>query len=411
MLTDAELKTADPASKTVRIGIAGLGIATRQFLPAFDQVPQAKLAGVADTRTEELAKWRERFGVETFTDVEDMCKSGAVDAIWIATPNQLHAPHTVMAAENGIHVICEKPMAITLEEASRMIDAVDANGVKYVQGHSKIYENPIQTMRRVIESGRLGAVYHINTMNYNDWVIRPFMEAELRPETGGGLVYRQGPHIMDITRFLGGGMVRSIRANIGQRYANFPYCAGDFAAFLEFEGGATATMTFVGYGYFDITELTWNIGEGGGIHSEDQMFGPKAQPEKPVTAEQKYELPLYALESEMERAKVRPKVQPFFGLTIVSCENGELRQSQNGVFVYTKDGREEVPCQPFTGRIGDLQEFVAAITQDKPGFPDAHWGRATLEALLGIYDSANQHQEVRLNYQTPVRPPARVVAA
>lgn len=395
------------ASKTVRMGIAGLGIATRQILPAFEQVAQAKLAAVADVRPAELKKWRDRFGVETFNSVEDMCKHGEIDALWIATPNQLHAEHTMIAADNGKHVICEKPMAITLEQADQMIDAVEKNGVIYVQGHSKIYENAIQKMREVIDSGRLGRVVHINTMNYNDWVRRPFMRAEMDPATGGGLVYRQGPHQMDTVRFLGGGMVRSVRASTGRWNPNFPYCDGNFSAFVDFEDGTTATMTFVGYGHFDVTELTWNIGEGGKIHGEKEQTGPRRKADRPVEAEEKYELPEYSLEAEQERSKFRPKVQPFFGLTIVTCERGEIRQSQDGLFIYTEDGREEIGCPPHTGRIGDLQEFVAAITRNKRGFPDGQWGKATLEALLGIYESSRERREVFLSSQVPVRPAAR----
>jgi phthalate 4,5-cis-dihydrodiol dehydrogenase len=194
---------------------------------------------------------------------------------------------------------------------------------------------------------------------------------------------------------------------MGQHYEPLPYCAGNFNAFVDFEDGTTATMTFVGYGHLDVNELTWAVGEGGSIHTEEQMYGPRRQPASPVTAAEKYELPEYALESELNRAKERPKVQPFFGLTIVSCERGEIRQSQNGLFVYSKEGREEIACTPHTGRIGDLQEFVASITLDKPGFPDAHWGKATLEALLGIYESSRERREVFLRSQAPVRPAAR----
>src|SRR5680860_974469 len=91
----------------------------------------------------------------------------------VATPNHLHAEHTVMAAESGKHVICEKPMATRLEDANRMVRAVETNGVKYVQGHSKIFRNGVRAMRQVIERGDIGRPLQIHTLMYNDWLRRP----------------------------------------------------------------------------------------------------------------------------------------------------------------------------------------------------------------------------------------------
>lgn len=387
---------------TLRIGIAGLGIAARQVLPGFEQVEGVELGAVSDVRPEEVEQWRKTFNVEGFSDVADMCKHAAIDAVWVATPNNMHAEHAILAAENGKHVICEKPMAVSLEQADAMVRAVEANGVKYVQGHSKVYERPIQKIKQVLASGQLGRVIQINTMNYNDWMRRPFMPSEFDVSKGGGVVYRQGPHQMDVVRFLGGGLVRSVRATTGRWNPHFD-CEGNFAAFLEFEDGAVATMTFNGYGFLDVAELTWNIGEGGRVHGEKEMWGPRRDPTGPISPEEKYKLPMYSLETEMARGRERHGAQPFFGLLIVSCERGDIRQSPDGVYVYTAEGRQEFPVDAHTGRIGDLQELVNCIREDRPSFCDARWARATLEALLAIYQSARERREVQLSHQVPLR--------
>jgi phthalate 4,5-cis-dihydrodiol dehydrogenase len=386
----------------LRIGIAGLGIAARQVLPGFEQVQGVQLAAVADTRPEEVARWKEAFGVEGFSDVADMCKHGAVDAVWVATPNNLHAEHAVLVADHGKHVICEKPMAVTLEQADEMVRAIEANGVRYVQGHSKVYERPIQKIGQILASGELGRVIHINTMNYNDWMRRPYMPSEFDPSKGGGVIYRQGPHQMDVVRYLGGGLVRTLRATTGRWNPHFD-CEGNFAAFLEFEDGASATMTLNGYGFFDVTELTWNVGEGGRVHGEQELWGPRRQPTAPISPEEKYRLPMYSLEAEVARGRERPGTQPFFGLIIVSCERGDIRQSPDGVYVYTAEGRQEFAVDAHTGRIGDLQELVNCIREGRPSFCDARWARATLEALLAVYQSARERREVQLQYQVPLR--------
>ena len=248
----------------LRVGIAGLGSVSRTILGSVDAIEGVKLTAVADIRQEPLDDARGKYGVETFTSVEAMCESPNVDAVWVCTPNPFHSEHSIMAAEHGKHVVCEKPMAVTLKQAQAMVEAVDCNGVRYVQGHSKIFDPPIRRMREVVSSGELGRLIQVNTWEYKPWISgQPRLGSEVDSSMGGGVLYRQGPHQTDIVRGIGGGMVRSLRAIAGRWNPSFPRAEGDYTAFLEFENGAAATMAFNGYGYFDITELTWGIGEGG----------------------------------------------------------------------------------------------------------------------------------------------------
>ena len=146
------------AGEPVRVGIVGLGIAARQVLGSITATEGAKLTAVCDVRADELQRFKQRFGVETFTDLADMCQHGAVDAVWVATPNNYHAEHTVVAADHGKHVICEKPMAISMAEANRMVEAIERNGVIFIPGHSRIYRPYVRKMGEIIQSGRLGRV-------------------------------------------------------------------------------------------------------------------------------------------------------------------------------------------------------------------------------------------------------------
>src|SRR5581483_11450025 len=102
---------------------------------------------------------------------------------------------------------------------------------------------------------------------------------------------------------------------------------------------------------------------------------------------------------EGERAKPR---QPFFGLTIVTCERGVLRQSPDGVYVYSEDGREEIPCPPRSGHNPELMELVAALAENRPAFPDGRWGKATLEVCLAILASSKDGTLHRLQHQIAV---------
>ncbi|MEE8517283.1 MAG: Gfo/Idh/MocA family oxidoreductase, partial [Alphaproteobacteria bacterium] len=369
-----------PSSQPLGIGIAGLGVASTQVLPAFTADAPFALAAGADIRPEARAAFQDRYGRPAVDSVEALCRRDDVDAVWIATPNTLHAAHVVAAAKAGKHVVCEKPMAVTLKECDRMIRAAAANGVQLLQGHSKIYQAPIRQIRDIVKSGRLGRVVQILSYNSNDWLQRPRLAPELDTGQGGGLVYRQGPHMIDIVRFIGGGLVKTVRGVTGRADPNFD-TEGHFSALLEFEDGAGAAVSFNGYGYFDVSELTWDIGESGWRQeAAGRSFPGKPRITGPADAE-------FKSASAEKRAgprdrKAEDRRQPFFGLTIVNCEKGVIRQSPNGIFVYSEDGIEEIPCPAMRGRDLELRELIDAIDQGRTVFPDGRWGMATLEVCL-----------------------------
>ena len=307
----------------LKVGLAGVGSVSRTILSNIETIPGVQLTGIADVRQEALDTVGKKYGVDTFTSVEAMCESANVDAVWVCTPNQFHAEHTITAAEHGKHVICEKPMAVTLEQAQSMVDAVDRNSVRYVQGHSKIFDPPVRMMREVVSSGELGRLIQLNTWEYKPWISgQPRLSTEVDPATGGGVLYRQGPHQTDIVRGIGGGMVRSLRASAGRWNPAFPLAEGDYTAFLEFEDGTAATMAFNGYGFFDITEMTWGIGEGGQQRAE-LVPDQRERFTGAVEANTKYAFAGTRAEREQaQREAASHRFQPFFGLTLASCERG-----------------------------------------------------------------------------------------
>jgi phthalate 4,5-cis-dihydrodiol dehydrogenase len=380
----------------LRVGVAGLGSVAAQVLPSFRDVPGVRLAAAADVRTEAREAFRRAHDLPAFDDVAEMCRKAPIDVVWIATPNSVHCEHAVAAAGNGKHVICEKPMAITLEQCDRMIEAARQNGVTLLQGHSKIFDAPVRAMRAVVASGRIGRVIQINSWNFNDWLQRPRLASEVDTRLGGGLVYRQGPHMVDVVRYVAGGLATSVRAVAGRWDPHFD-TEGNFSAFIEFEGGACASLGFNGYGYFDVTELTWGIGEGG------QQRDPRARKPRPrrtgaLAAEEKYR---YVATQASSEVYARGERQPFYGLTVVSCERGVIRQSPDGLYLYTENGCEDVPVERHLGRTAELIELRDALENGRPVFPDGTWGRATLEVCLGILQSSRERRDVALSRQVP----------
>lgn len=382
-------------AKATRFGIAGIGNEGSGIIPHLQRNENIEFTAAADLRLDALDTLREDHpDIKTFDSVNGMCESGVVDAIWIATPNPFHAEHAIAAAENGVHVVLEKPMAVTLDEAHRIVDVVERAGTRLIL-HSHASDPPIVKMRDIIASGQLGGLIGINAMMHKSWLRSPRLPFELDTSKGGGVVFRQGPHQIEIVRRLGGGLVKSVRAYPGRHHPAFD-TEGNYTALLEFADGAVATMNLYGYGYFDVGDLVWHIGEGGTASSGE--YRKQTTRMEPADPSEFYSGPRRL---DRGRGQDRERHQPIYGLTIVSCERGEMRQSPKGIYLYTDDGCEEIICEPWGDKQFELNEIHDSVAEGRPAFPDARWGRATLEVILAILESGKQRRDIPLEYQSP----------
>lgn len=379
----------------LRLGVAGLGVASTLFLPGVELHPHTDVVAAADTRPEALAAFRARYGGRTYASVEELCADPDVDVVWVATPNQYHAAHSILAAQHGKHVVCTKPMALSVKECAAMCEAAEAAGVQLVCGQTFSMHPDIHAMREIVQSGELGRLIAINTWLWTDWLLKPRLAEELDETRGGGVVYRHAPHLIDTVRLLGGGRVRSVRGTVGRWMPERP-CAGNFAAFLDFEDGTPATVTYNGYGYFDTSELTW--GHGTRMYSDSERAEVRRQLGRNGTA-------VEASKDELRfggRA-LQARGLSWFGLTVASCERGDVRQSPNGVFVYGDDGRREI-ASTGEGRMGvlEMNELYACLTGGRPVVHDGRWGLATLEVCTALLRSSAERREIELAHQIAV---------
>jgi phthalate 4,5-cis-dihydrodiol dehydrogenase len=371
----------------LRIGIAGLGAASRLVLADIGKVEGVRLAAAADIRDEARNAFTQERGLPAFESVEALCESGAVDAVWIETPNHLHCEHVVAAAERGQHVICAKPLAASLEECDRMIAACRAAGVRLLLGHSKMFDPPVRAMAGIARERRLGRVIAVDSWWYNDWLRRPRLAAELDETLGAGFILRQAPHLVDIAAVIAGSRATRVRAMTGRWDAAAP-SAGNCAALIGFESGAVANLSLNGYGYFATSELTWDIG----IFGERKAVGKPAAQTPPLSEAEKYR------EGAMRERKTG-EAMPFVGLTIVSCERGVMRQSPHGLYLYTDEGREEIALPPYRGRAAELIELRDALKENRETSPNGEWGKANLEICLAMLTSAREDRDVQLSHQ------------
>jgi phthalate 4,5-cis-dihydrodiol dehydrogenase len=403
------------------MGFAGLSMDATKVLTQVAGLPNVKLAAAADAkRAAALDRFSRDFGAETYNSIEKLCRSPNVDAVYVATPPELHAEHAIIAAKHGKHVIVEKPMALTLDDAERMNDAAERHGVKLLCGHTHSFDTPVRKMREIVRSGELGKLCMINTWNYNDFMYRRFTDQDLAATYG--IILNQLPHQVDTVRLIGGGMVKSVRAVTGV-WDSLRTSVGASACFLEFEEGAAATIVYSGRAYFDTAELFWWIGEGGQPRAPDTNLNARTnlrglagadfdtKIENLKEREMRYgakglsEVPSHHGWEEKVQRPARAEVhQPFFGLTVVSCERGDMRQSPDGLVIFGEDAKKDIAVpRGVRGRQAEINELYEAVFNNRPLFHDGRWGEATLEVCLGILESARNRKECLLSHQVPVR--------
>ncbi|WML46944.1 Gfo/Idh/MocA family oxidoreductase [Neobacillus sp. PS3-34] len=148
----------------LRVGVIGCGsIAQYRHLPEYQLNKNVELVAVCDINEERAKKIAGKYGVTHYTSYEALLKSGEVDAVSVCTPNYLHAPITIAALEAGIHVLCEKPMATSKQEAEAMIAASKKSSKKLMIAHNQRFVASHQRARQLIKSGEIGKIYSFRT--------------------------------------------------------------------------------------------------------------------------------------------------------------------------------------------------------------------------------------------------------
>lgn len=378
-------------------GIIGLGLAGGIMAPIIAEHPGLRLVGAADIHADTRAAFEADTGRPSYADPRDLVADPAIDFVYIATPHQWHRDHAVLAAEHGKHIIVEKPMALSMADCDDMIAAAVANGVHLIVGHTHSFNPAVAAIRALIESGQVGAPVSVAMWNFTDFLYRPRRPEELDSNAGGGILYNQVPHQLDVARLIAGSPIRSVRASTTRLDSHRP-TEGGCTAFIDFENGASATIVYSGYDRFDSDELHGWIGEGG-------------FPKRPAHARTRKALQQCASPGEEEArrrtqfgygtgvSRGRPPHQPHFGLMVVGCENADIRQSADGLCLYDDDGAHDVPVTETHWRPGRgdvLEELRRAVIDGVAPLHDGAFGRGTVEAAIAIARSAAERREIRM---------------
>jgi phthalate 4,5-cis-dihydrodiol dehydrogenase len=341
---------------------------------AVTESPVTRLAGVTDLLPRRRAD-ADLAGMPVHADLASLLAAG-VDAVYVATQTPTHASVVRQVVATGTHVVCEKPLAPTVEEAETMAAEAAASGVVLLVGHTHSYDAPVRLLRECVLTGRLGRLLALSSVCYTDWLRRPRTADDLDAGLGNGLIFRQGGHQFDIARYVCGGAAT--------RMSGWTVSAADgalrgFAAVLDFAGGVRATTHYSGVGGFDTAHLTQGVGELGEEVPADDLtlrYFPRPSP--------------------------RVGHAPGFGLTTATFDTGDAVLTSAGVLLYRGSRAHEVSGQGMlSGWAAVLEELVSAID----GTPTPHsgrWGAGTVEVCAGVYASDAARGPIDLSHQVPL---------
>ncbi len=229
----------------VRYGVVGLGwIAQETVLPAFAHTENSQLVALFSEDEIKRKELSQQYKVPAFTyeEYEAFLRSGAADAVYIALPNHLHCEYTVKAANAGVHVLCEKPMAVTEQECEQMIRAAKENNVKLMIAYRLHFDKTNMQAVEIIKSGKIG-----EPRIFNSVFSQQVAEGNVRLEpiaNGGGTVYDMGIYCINAARYLFQDEpteVVAFCANNGEK--RFEQVDEMTSAIMRFPGDRLATFT------------------------------------------------------------------------------------------------------------------------------------------------------------------------
>jgi len=351
---------------TVRVGVIGAGFVTELHLEAFARVRNAEVVAIAGRQgSQRPAELAHRFGIANVAPSwEALLERDDVDVVTIAVPNDLHMPICVAAAGRGKHVIVEKPLCRTLDEADAMIAACRAAGVKLMYAETLVFTPKYERARQLAEEGALGDVYLIKQLEKHSgphaawfWDVR---------RSGGGVLMDMGCHGLEWFRHvLGKPAVKTVQATLN----TFVHGARTAA-----EDHAIVVVTFAN-GVVGLNETSWV--QAGGMQDHAEIYGTRG-----VT---------YA--DLLLGSSLTTYSEDGYGYAV---------EKAAGTRGWTFTMYDEMWHYGFAH---EMQHFVDCVAHDSQPRETGEDGRAVLEMIYAGYESARTGQAVELPFYRKVAQP------
>jgi UDP-N-acetyl-2-amino-2-deoxyglucuronate dehydrogenase len=348
------------ATSECRIALVGCGRISKNHFDAIRKVDGLRLTAVADAEPERARAAGEDQGVPWFASYAEMLEKGrdTFDAVAICTPSGLHSTQGVAAAKAGKHVITEKPMSITLEQADALVEATDSAGVRLFVVKQNRLNPSVQLLKRAVDKGRFGRIYLANTtVRWN----RPQDYYDAAPWRGtwefdGGAFMNQASHYVDLIQWLVG-PVESVVAKTATQARRIE-AEDSGVAVLKFRNGAL--------GVIEVNVLTYPRNWEGSI----SIMGEKGT------------------------AKVG-------GTAVNTIEHWSFAEPDDDDRLIDAAGTNPPTVYGF-GHEGYYRNVLAVLRGEAQPETDGRAGRKSLELILGIYESAKTGRDVPLPLRSPL---------
>lgn len=345
-----------------RVAVLGAGFIADIHLESLHRfVPDAEVTAIYSrtaARAEAIAK---KYGIPRWFDsidaLFDSANVGTFDVVDICLPNHQHASVTLKAAAAGKHVICEKPLSVTLEEADQMIDACRRAGVKLMYAEELCFAPKYERVRKLVQDGALGKVYQMRQSEkhsgpHADW----FYDVD---QSGGGVLMDMGCHAFGWFRWMLGGnpKIESVSATMGTVMHGGRGRGEDNAVtIVEFEGGVIG-----------VAEDSW--AKLGGMDDRIEVYGTKGVSYADLFAGNA-------------------------ALTYSEAGYGYALEKAGATTGWTFTIFEEAFNQ---GYPQELRHFIQCVREDKTPLVTGEDGRVVLEIIYAAYESAGLGRKVRLD--------------
>jgi len=192
--------------RKVKCAVIGCGwIGKLKHIDYLVRAEGAELVAICDIDEKILADTVKEYhldGVKTYTDYRELCADSEVESVHVCTPNMLHYEMTMCAIENGKHVFCEKPLAVTSEDAFEMVEAAKKAGVKLTLGHQRRFFSSVQYIREMVDNGDMGEIYFAKALDARRRGMPTWGVYHEKDKNGGGILFDGAPHSLDMTMYL-----------------------------------------------------------------------------------------------------------------------------------------------------------------------------------------------------------------
>jgi predicted dehydrogenase len=338
-----------------RIGVIGLGMG-RHHAKAYQENPQAVLVTICDQNQELLTEYQAIYPLaKAYTDYKEMLAVGGLDAVSVAVPNFLHATIVIAALQAGVHVLCEKPMALNAAEAEEMLKASKTTGRKLMIHFNYRFSPQSQFLKRYVNEGHLGQIYYAKT----HW-LRAFGIPKLggwfgiKELSGGGPLIDLGVHRLDLAMWLMG----------------YPHAVSVSAYTTSLLGARIARDAGVKYNCEDLATALIRLDNGAAINLEVSFAGGTDKAEDMVTG-------IYGTNGAVIQRN-RGEGYDFEGITLQNVA-GTLSQ---------------ISPKFLTRCPSAIDHFVDCVVNDHEPEASAENGLEMMRIIDAIYHSAAEGHEV-----------------